>query len=92
MRVKTVLLLLDGYDNDYYAEEIFDEVKKILKAKIYHSLLIHLDLEMIMILNWWVSFVIIKYETFFSVETFEKIQDYFVNALVWWMNIVYYKI
>ena len=40
MRVKTVLLLLDGYDNDYYDEEIFDEVKKIIKAKIYHSLLI----------------------------------------------------
>ena len=34
MRVKTVMLLSDGYDNDYSTEEIVDEVKKLLKDKI----------------------------------------------------------
>ena len=33
MRVKTVMLLSDGYDNDYSTEEIVDEVKKITKGQ-----------------------------------------------------------
>ena len=33
MRVKSVMLLSDGYDNDYDTDEITDEVKKITKGQ-----------------------------------------------------------
>ena len=32
-RVKTIMLLSDGYDNDYDTEEIVDEIKKITKGQ-----------------------------------------------------------
>ena len=87
-RVKTVMLLSDGYDNDYDTEEITNEVKNITKGQ-HLSFTLHTfgygdDYDS----NLMSKLAIIRDGSFFAVENIDKVQDYFVNALGGCMSII----
>ena len=92
MRVKTVMLLSDGYDNDYGTEEIVDEVKKITKGQnlafTLHTFGYGEDYDSKLMSK----LAIIRDGSFFAVENIDKIQEYFVNALGGCMSIIYNQI
>ena len=92
MRVKTVMLLSDGYDNDYSTEEIVDEVKKITKGQnlafTLHTFGYGEDYDSKLMSK----LAIIRDGSFFAVENIDKIQEYFVNALGGCMSIIYSQI
>ena len=92
MRVKTIMLLSDGYDNDYDAEEIVDEVKKITKGQnlafTLHTFGYGNDYDSKLMSK----LAIIRDGSFFAVENIDKIQEYFVNSLGGCMSIVYSQI
>ena len=92
MRVKTVMLLSDGYDNDYSTEEIVDEVKKITKGQnlafTLHTFGYGEDYDSKLMSK----LAIIRDGSFFAVENIDKIQEYFVNALGGCMSIIYNQI
>ncbi len=92
MRVKSVMLLSDGYDNDYDTDEITDEVKKITKGQ-HLSFTLHTfgygdDYDS----NLMSKLAIIRDGSFFAIENIDKIQDYFVNALGGCMSIIYSEV
>ena len=92
MRVKSLMLLSDGYDNDYDTDEITDEVKKITKGQ-HLSFTLHTfgygdDYDS----NLMSKLAIIRDGSFFAVEDVDKIQDYFVNALGGCMSIIYSEV
>ena len=91
-RVKTIMLLSDGYDNDYDTEEIVDEIKKITKGQ-HLSFTLHtfgygddFDSKLMS------KLALIRDGSFFSVEDINKIQDYFVNALGGCMSTIYNEV
>ena len=91
-RVKTIMLLSDGYDNDYDTEEIVDEIKKITKGQ-HLSFTLHtfgygddFDSKLMS------KLALIGDGSFFSVEDINKIQDYFVNALGGCMSTIYNEV
>jgi Mg-chelatase subunit ChlD len=88
MRVKSVMLLSDGYDNDYDTDEITDEVKKITKGQnlsfTLHTFGYGDDYDS----NLMSKLAIVRDGSFFAVENIDKIQDYFVNALGGCMSII----
>ena len=91
-RVKTVMLLSDGYDNDYDTEEITNEVKNITKGQ-HLSFTLHTfgygdDYDS----NLMSKLAIIRDGSFFAVENIDKVQDYFVNALGGCMSIIYSEV
>ena len=92
MRVKSVMLLSDGYDNDYDTDEITEEVKKITKGQ-HLSFTLHTfgygdDYDS----NLMSKLAIIRDGSFFAIENIDKIQDYFVNALGGCMSIIYSEV
>jgi len=92
MRVKSVMLLSDGYDNDYDTDEITDEVKKITKGQnlsfTLHTFGYGDDYDS----NLMSKLAIVRDGSFFAVENIDKIQDYFVNALGGCMSIIYSEV
>ena len=92
MRVKCVMLLSDGYDNDYDTDEITDEVKKITKGQnlsfTLHTFGYGDDYDS----NLMSKLAIVRDGSFFAVENIDKIQDYFVNALGGCMSIIYSEV
>jgi hypothetical protein len=91
-RVKTIMLLSDGYDNDYDTEEIVDEIKKITKG---HHLCFTLhtfgygddfDTKLMS------KLALIRDGSFFTIEDINKIQEYFVNALGGCMSTIYNEV
>ena len=92
MRVKSVMLLSDGYDNDYDTDEITDEVKKITKGQnlsfTLHTIGYGDDYDS----NLMSKLAIVRDGSFFAVENIDKIQDYFVNALGGCMSIIYSEV
>ena len=89
LRVKTVMLLSDGYDNDYDTEEIANEVKNITKGQnltfTLHTFGYGDDYDS----NLMSKLAIIRDGSFFAVENIDKVQEYFVNALGGCMSIIY---
>ena len=92
MRVKSLMLLSDGYDNDYDTDEITDEVKKITKGQnlsfTLHTFGYGDDYDS----NLMSKLAIVRDGSFFAVENIDKIQDYFVNALGGCMSIIYSEV
>ena len=92
MRVKTVILLSDGYDNDYDTEEIVDEVKKITKGQnlsfTLHTFGYGDDYDSKLMSK----LALIRDGTFNAVEDVDKIQEYFVNALGGCMSTIYQEL
>ena len=92
MRVKSLMLLSDGYDNDYDTDEITDEVKKITKGQnlsfTLHTFGYGDDYDS----NLMSKLAIIRDGSFFAIENIDKIQDYFVNALGGCMSIIYSEV
>jgi Mg-chelatase subunit ChlD len=91
-RVKTIMLLSDGYDNDYDTEEIVDEIKKITKGQ-HLSFSLHtfgygddFDSKLMS------KLALIRDGSFFTIEDINKIQDYFVNALGGCMSTIYNEV
>ena len=91
-RVKSLMLLSDGYDNDYDTDEITDEVKKITKGQnlsfTLHTFGYGDDYDS----NLMSKLAIVRDGSFFAVENIDKIQDYFVNALGGCMSIIYNEV
>ena len=92
MRVKCIMLLSDGYDNDYNTQEITNEVKNFTKGQ-HLSFTLHTfgygddyDSELMS------KLAIIRDGSFFAVENIDKVQDYFVNALGGCMSIIYNEV
>ena len=91
-RVKTIMLLSDGYDNDYDTEEIVDEIKKITKGQ-HLSFTLHtfgygddFDSKLMS------KLALIRDGSFFTIEDINKIQEYFVNALGGCMSTIYNEV
>ena len=91
-RVKTIMLLSDGYDNDYDTEEIVDEIKKITKGQhlcfTLHTFGYGDDFDTKLMSK----LALIRDGSFFTIEDINKIQEYFVNALGGCMSTIYNKI
>ena len=92
MRVKSVMLLSDGYDNDYDTDEITDEVKKITKGQNLSFTLHTFGYGDDYGSNLMSKLAIVRDGSFFAVENIDKIQDYFVNALGGCMSIIYSEV
>ena len=91
-RVKTIMLLSDGYDNDYDTEEIVDEIKKITKGQhlcfTLHTFGYGDDFDTKLMSK----LALIRDGSFFSIEDINKIQEYFVNALGGCMSTIYNEV
>ena len=91
-RVKTIMLLSDGYDNDYDTEEIVDEIKKITKGQhlcfTLHTFGYGDDFDTKLMSK----LALIRDGSFFTIEDINKIQEYFVNALGGCMSTIYNEV
>ena len=92
MRVKTIMLLSDGYDNDYEGDEIAEEMKKMTKgfnlSFTMHTFGYGEDYDpklMSKLAN-------LRDGSFFAVENINKVQNYFVNALGGCMSTIYNEV
>ena len=92
MRVKTIMLLSDGYDNDYEGDEIAEEMKKMTKgfnlSFTMHTFGYSEDYDpklMSKLAN-------LRDGSFFAVENINKVQNYFVNALGGCMSTIYNEV
>ena len=92
MRVKSIMLLSDGYDNDYDTDEITSEIKNFTKGQnlsfTLHTFGYGDDYDS----NLMSKLAIIRDGSFFAVENIDKIQDYFVNALGGCMSTIYNEV
>ena len=92
MRVRSIMLLSDGYDNDYEGDEIAEEMKKMTKgfnlSFTLHTFGYGEDYDpklMSKLAN-------LRDGSFFAVENIDKVQDYFVNALGGCMSTIYNEV